>query len=102
MVEEEAYEWQESTLEDHEYVEDSSAKIIHLGEEIEEEPAEEIVSVVKAADDPLKMFFLTMYESVKRLPKKDIFQVRRRIFDLVCESEEQQHYEDVEEHPRKD
>lgn len=41
-------------------------------------------------DDPLKLFFNSMYGTVSRMSPEDIFSIRRRIFDVVCEYEEAQ------------
>lgn len=38
--------------------------------------------------DPLAMFFQTMYETVKEMPKDTIFDVKRKIFMTVSEAEE--------------
>lgn len=51
------------------------------------------------SEDPLKLFFDTMYAQVRRMPREDMMSLRRRIFDMVCEVEEQQHYNrQVQEH----
>lgn len=42
--------------------------------------------------DPLKMFFDTMYATVAKMPREDILQARRKVFDVIAEIEEQQHY----------
>lgn len=42
-------------------------------------------------EDPLKMFFETMYKTVQQFPQEEIFQVRRKIFKVVCDSEERLH-----------
>jgi hypothetical protein len=39
-------------------------------------------------EDPLKLFFKTIYSSVKALPANEIRTIRRKIFDVVCEAEE--------------
>lgn len=46
--------------------------------------------------DPLKMFFDTMYATVAVMPREDILHVRRRIFDIIAEVEEQHHYRRLE------
>lgn len=52
---------------------------------------------VRVGDDPLKLFFDTIYASVRRMPREDIMSLRRKIFEMVCEAEEQQHYDDMDD-----
>lgn len=44
----------------------------------------------RLVEDPLKLFFNSMYGTVSRMSAEDIFSIRRRIFDVVCEYEEAQ------------
>lgn len=39
----------------------------------------------------LKLFFDTMYETVKEMPKPEVFNLRRKIFEAVSEAEERVH-----------
>ena len=48
------------------------------------------VALETQRSDPLKLFFLSMYETVSRMPREHAFAVRRKVFDLVCEYESQQ------------
>lgn len=41
--------------------------------------------------DPLELFFKTMYETVKEMPREEIFAIRRKIFETVCDAEERLH-----------
>lgn len=76
--------------------EEDSSKVIfvppeqHATTEYHGEPSYSRPLPVSTTEDPLKLFFQSMYGSVSRLPPEDIFNIRRRIFDVVCEYEEQQ------------
>lgn len=48
-------------------------------------------SPVKSTD-PLRMFFQTMYATVKDMPQEERFLLRRKIFEAVSEVEEQLHF----------
>lgn len=54
------------------------------------------VQLAELPKDPLELFFKTMYETVKEMPREEIFGVRRKIFETVCEAEERVHFKATE------
>lgn len=61
--------------------------------------ASSYTSTTTITADPLKMFFDTMYATVAKMPREDILHVRRKVFDVIAEVEEQQHYRQLAKNP---
>lgn len=83
------FEWpEEEGIEvDSEYIEDGT-RVIQMNES-------DYPTTASMVEDPLKIFFNAMYASVKRLSKDHVFQVRRRIFEIVSEAEESAYQSEV-------
>lgn len=62
----------------------------------EENSQEENTTIIdpeieRIPEDPLKLFFMTMYAATKKLPRQELFRVRTKIYEIVTEAEQQQY-----------
>lgn len=88
------FEWAQ-TEEDDNIIQEA----VYTPEPTAKRPRTQTTTPSSSSDDPLKLFFETMYATVRRMPREDMMSLRRRIFDMVCEVEEQHHYSrQVQEH----